>query len=223
MVSHPYMLSRNNEETDANWLARQRAELLEAEATILKETGQSHRFLAYPYGEFNAQIKAMLVEEGYVGFAQNSGAVGYNSDFHALPRYPLAGIYARLETARVKFNSLAFNVELLEPDSPVTELERPEALLKFNLSGINSSQLGCYDNGQAMTLTWETEKRVCCGYRPLMHTVIDDGATYVPPPRRRTTDTSGIPCPGLNPGRPVRAGQSRSSSFCTIRFCTSST
>ena len=52
-----------------------RAELLEAEATILKETGQSHRFLAYPYGEFNAQIKAMLVEEGYVGFAQNSGAV----------------------------------------------------------------------------------------------------------------------------------------------------
>ena len=155
MVSHPYMLSRNDEETDAKWLERQRAELLEAEATILKKTGQSHRFLAYPYGEFNAQLKAMLVEEDYVGFAQNSGAVGYNSDFHALPRYPLAGIYARLETARVKFNSLAFDVELLEPDSPVTELERPGALLRFNLSDISPSQLGCYDNGEAMTLEWE--------------------------------------------------------------------
>ena len=158
MVSHPYMLSRNAEETDANWLARQRAELLEAEATILKETGQSHRFLAYPYGEFNAQIKAMLAEEGYVGFAQNSGAVGYSSDFHALPRYPLAGIYARLETARVKFSTLAFDVELLEPDSPVTELERPEALLRFNLNRISPSQLGCYDNGKAMTLTWENRE-----------------------------------------------------------------
>ena len=97
------MLSRNNEETDANWLARQRAELLEAEDTILKETGQSHRFLAYPYGEFNAQIKAMLVEEGYVGFAQNSGS-RLQLNFHALPRYPLAGIYARLEArGKVQF------------------------------------------------------------------------------------------------------------------------
>ena len=92
MVSHPYMLSRNKEETDTSWLARQRGELLEAEATILRETGQSHRFLAYPYGEFDAQIKAMLGEEGYVGFAQNSGAIGYNSDFLALPRLSLIHI-----------------------------------------------------------------------------------------------------------------------------------
>lgn len=155
MVSHPYMLSRNKEETDSIWLARQRDELLEAEATILRETGQSHRFLAYPYGEFNAQIKAMLVEEGFVGFAQNSGAIGYNSDFLALPRFPLAGIYAQLETARVKFNSLAFDVELLEPDSPVTELDRPEALLRFDLNGIGRSQLRCYDEGQALILHWE--------------------------------------------------------------------
>ena len=155
MVSHPYMLSRNKEETNTSWLARQRSELLEAEATILRETGQSHRFLAYPYGEFDAQIKAMLGEEGYVGFAQNSGAIGYNSDFLALPRYPLAGIYAQLETARVKFNSLAFDVELLEPESPVTELDRPEALVRFNLNGISQSQLRCYDEGQALTLHWE--------------------------------------------------------------------
>ena len=155
MVSHPYMLSRDKEETNTSWLARQRSELLEAEATILRETGQSHRFLAYPYGEFDAQIKAMLGEEGYVGFAQNSGAIGYNSDFLALPRYPLAGIYARLETARVKFNSLAFDVELLEPESPVTELERPEALLRFNLNEISQSQLRCYDEGQALVLHWE--------------------------------------------------------------------
>ena len=47
MVSHP-MLSRNNEETDANWLARQRAELLEAEDTILKETGKAIAFLPIP-------------------------------------------------------------------------------------------------------------------------------------------------------------------------------
>ena len=157
LVSHPYMLSRESQETDVDWLERQRNELLEAEATILKETGQSHRFLAYPFGEFNAEIQSMLVEEGFIGFAQNSGAIGYSSDFQALPRFPMAGIYARLDTAQVKFNSLAFDVELIEPGSPVTDLESPEALLRFNLKGLSPSQINCYDDGEKLNLSWEDQ------------------------------------------------------------------
>ena len=157
LVSHSYMLSRDIQETDVSWLERQRSELLEAEATILKETGQSHRFLAYPYGEFNAEIKSMIREEGFIGFAQNSGAISFSSDFSALPRFPMAGIYARLDTAQVKFNSLAFEVDLLEPSSPVTELTRPEALLRFNLDGVNPRQINCYDDGKMMDLRWEDQ------------------------------------------------------------------
>ena len=157
LVSHPYMLSRDIQETDVSWLERQRSELLEAEATILKETGQSHRFLAYPYGEFNAEIKSMIREEGFIGFAQNSGAISFGSDFSALPRFPMAGVYARLDTAQVKFNSLAFEVDLLEPSSPVTEFTRPEALLRFKLDGVNPRQINCYDDGKMMDLRWEDQ------------------------------------------------------------------
>ena len=155
MVYHPYMLEHEDQETEVQWLARQREELLTAEATITAETGQNHRFLAYPYGEFNAELKMMLAEEGFVGFAQNSGAVGFHSDFLALPRYPLASIYADLGTARTKFASLAFNVELLDPLSPVTITRAPGALMKFTQGEYNLDQIGCFADGEALTLDWE--------------------------------------------------------------------
>jgi len=155
MVYHPYMLEHEGQETDDQWLARQRAELLTAEATITAETGQNHRFLAYPYGEFNAELKTMLAEEGFVGFAQNSGAAGFQSDFLALPRYPLASIYANLDTARTKFASLAFNVELLDPLTPVTNTRSPGALLKFNQGEYNLEQIGCFADSEPLALDWE--------------------------------------------------------------------
>ena len=155
MVYHPYMLEHEGQETDDQWLARQRAELLTAEATITAETGQNHRFLAYPYGEFNAELKTMLAEEGFVGFAQNSGAAGFQSNFLALPRYPLASIYANLDTARTKFASLAFNVELLDPLTPVTNTRSPGALLKFNQGEYDLEQIGCFADGEPLTLDWK--------------------------------------------------------------------
>ncbi len=101
MEDHPYMLTKQAGEDDQQWLRQLRRNLQQAEQTIEAETGQSHHYLAYPYGEFNQEIKDMLAELNYIGLAQNSGAVGYNSDWLALPRFPLASIYANLETASI--------------------------------------------------------------------------------------------------------------------------
>ncbi len=154
MVSHPYMLERLDDESDTQWLTRQREELLAAEDRIEEQTGQKLGYLAYPYGEFDLVIKDMLAEEGFTGFAQNSGAIGWDSDFLALPRYPLASIYANLETARIKLDSLAFSVELVEPLSPITRDASPEVTLRFHDGAYNRSQIGCFANSQAMTLEW---------------------------------------------------------------------
>ncbi len=154
LVTHPYMLNRAEAENDQEWLQRLREELLEAEATSERETGQSHRYLAYPYGEFDPAIKHMIAEEGFIGFAQNSGAMGYQSDFLALPRYPLGSIYANLDTARIKFDSLAFDIELQEPLSPVTQELSPSVTLKFNDGPYNRSQIGCFANSQPMQMEW---------------------------------------------------------------------
>jgi hypothetical protein len=154
MVEHPYLLERLPNENQQQWLARRRQELLAAEQTIDAETGQSHRYLAYPYGEFDPALKAMLAEEGFVGLAQNSGAVGFNSDFLALPRYPLASIYANLDTARTKFETLAFNVELIEPESPVTKDRSPTVTLKFGAGDYQLSQIGCFANSRPLPMEW---------------------------------------------------------------------
>ena len=155
MVDHPYMLNRLNGENQQQWLERQRMEILEAEETIERETSQSHRYLAYPYGEFNPAIKSMLEKLDFIGLAQNSGAVGFNSDFQALPRYPLASIYANLDTARSKFDSKAFNVKLVRPASPEVSGRNPSVTLEFAPGNYNFSQIGCFANSEPIPLNWQ--------------------------------------------------------------------
>lgn len=154
MVDHPYMLEAEETESDEQRLARLRKELLEAEQRIETETGQSHRYLAYPYGEYEPAIKSLLAELGFVGLAQNSGAVGPKSDFLALPRFPLASIYANLDTAKIKFSSLPFSVKQLQPESPVTSSRSPSVTLKFEEGKYRLNQLGCFANSKAIPMTW---------------------------------------------------------------------
>jgi peptidoglycan/xylan/chitin deacetylase (PgdA/CDA1 family) len=154
MVEHPYMLDKSTDQDDATWLANQRQELLQAQNRIKTETGQDHKLFAYPYGEYNDEIKFMIEAQGFVGFAQNSGAVNEYSDMSALPRFPLASIYANLATAGNKFLSKAFNVSLLTPLSPVTTNSRPSATLQFSPGDYSLAQIGCFYNSKAMSLNW---------------------------------------------------------------------
>ena len=157
MVEHPHMLNREESENDGSWIERLREELLRAEQSIVEHTGQSHRFLAYPYGEFDPAIKDMLRDLDFVGFAQNSGAIGPGSDFLALPRYPLAGSFADLESASLKFATLPFNVRIVEPESPVTDAPSPTATLQFlpaQAGSYDLGSLGCFANSQAIPMVW---------------------------------------------------------------------
>ena len=153
MVNHPHMVDALPGESNADRLARLRAELLEAQARIKAETGQDHKIMAYPYGEFDDDITAMIAELGFVALAQNSGAVGYYSDFTSLPRYPLAASFADIESARTKLDSLAFQVLAHSPRSPVTASKNPPVTLQL-AGDFNVSQLGCYANGKPLTLQW---------------------------------------------------------------------
>ena len=157
MVEHPHMLERAEGESETMWIERLREELLRAERVILEHTGQSYRYLAYPYGEYNPAIKDMLRELDFIGFAQNSGVIGPSSDFLALPRYPLAGNFADLESASLKFATLPFNVRILEPESPVTNAPNPAVTLKFSpaqTGAYDLARLGCFANSQPLALTW---------------------------------------------------------------------
>lgn len=166
LVEHPYMLDKLPEETDANWINRMRQEIQEAQKTIVSHTGQDNKFLAYPYGEYNNNIKDLSKELGFIGFAQNSGAIGFDSDFLALPRFPLASIYANLNTAKVKFGTKAFNVKQLSPLSPVTSESRPTARLKFSSGDYRLEQIACFSNSEAMNISWSGTEEGVLTIRP---------------------------------------------------------
>ena len=153
MVYHSHMVDSQAGESDAERIARLREELLTAQRHIEQETGQSHMIMAYPYGEYDDDITAMIEEEGFVALAQSSGAVDYYPDFTALSRYPLAGSFADIESAATKLQSLAFEVQEVNPRTPVTDSRNPGVTLQL-AGDFNVSQLGCYASGQPLEMEW---------------------------------------------------------------------
>jgi peptidoglycan/xylan/chitin deacetylase (PgdA/CDA1 family) len=153
LVNHPHMIDALPGESNADRLQRLREELMYAQQRIKDETGQDHKIMAYPYGEFDNDILAMIEDLGFIGLAQNSGAVGYHSDFAALPRFPLAGFYSDIDSASTKLQSLAFEIKMQEPRSPITDSRRPAVTLQL-AGDFNVAQLGCYAGGEPLTLDW---------------------------------------------------------------------
>jgi biofilm PGA synthesis lipoprotein PgaB len=154
MVNHPHMIDALDGETTAQRIQRLRTELLQAQETIREQTGQDHRFMAYPYGEYDQDIKQLLTDLGFDAFGQQSGAIGYHSDFLALPRYPFGGSYTDLQDFRQKTKTLAFNVLGASPDSPITEDKSPSVTVKFGPGEYHINELACYAGGQPMTMEW---------------------------------------------------------------------
>ncbi len=150
-VTHPYLLQRNPGESDDEWLEAVRKEILDAESRILEETGQNHRLLAYPYGEYNLALQALVRELGFIGIAQHSGPINSSSDFTALPRFPLSGIYSSMNTYPEKMMSLAFALDQVTPLSPVTDEKSPTATLDFADDQQGLSQINCFNNNEIIT------------------------------------------------------------------------
>ncbi|MDT8399759.1 MAG: polysaccharide deacetylase family protein [Pseudomonadales bacterium] len=147
-VSHPYLLDKDPGESEAAWLQRISDEITLAEASIARETGHDHKLLAYPYGEYNSAIQALVRKLGYIGIAQHSGPINASSDFSALPRFPFSGIYASMNTFAIKVNSLAFKLLSVSPLDPTTSALSPSAQLVFAPGGYRMQELACYNNDQ---------------------------------------------------------------------------
>ena len=148
-ITHDYLLERKPGEDEAAWLARMEHEIVGAEQKLLEETGQSHKIYAYPFGEYDPATEALVKKLGYVAFAQHSGPINASSNFTALPRFPFSGSYAPIKTFAPKVMSLAFNVSISEPASPVTTETSPSAILDFN-GTYRLDALTCYVNDSTM-------------------------------------------------------------------------
>jgi peptidoglycan/xylan/chitin deacetylase (PgdA/CDA1 family) len=149
---HSHMLTKDIDESEENWLNRTLQDIENAESLLKQKLGYSMKYFAYPYGEFDSQLKTRLRNQGYVGFSQHSGAIASYSDFSALPRYPAAGRYSNIETLQVKLNSLAMPVTNISPKDPKIGLPFSNQKLIFTLKSedLTLQQINCFQNGQVL-------------------------------------------------------------------------
>lgn len=155
-MDHLHLLEKQAGESEQAWLARIWQNITDAEAALKKHTGQSLKYLAYPFGEYNQVLAAKLSENGYTAFGQHSGAVGTFSDMTAIARFPAAGPYARLDTLKTKMASLAMPVTGTSVSDPQMDKRKLSDDVKVTLdkhaaNDVRLSQLACYYQGETLT------------------------------------------------------------------------
>lgn len=123
--------------------------ILNAEQIIKDKLDQNHKMLAYPYGEYNEQIKKLIKELGFVGFAQHSGAINEYSDLTALTRFPANGIYANPKTLKNKINSLPFNIKSITPNDTAPTENNSTMRVELIDKDFYTSQLACFVTGSS--------------------------------------------------------------------------
>lgn len=154
-LDHLHMLDKKPDESQQQWLNRVWQNVEQAEAQITEHTGESLKYLAYPFGEYNEVLATQLKKHGYIGFGQHSGGIGVTSDFTALPRFPAAGNYANMQSLKTKIASLAMPVidnSMKNPESNARTLDKP---LSFTVTGddVGINRMACYFQGDALPVS----------------------------------------------------------------------
>lgn len=140
-------LARRIDESQADWEQRADNSLDRAQAILQDRLGIDVPMFAYPYGEFDAALEEKLSTRNWIGYGQQSGAVGATSGKTRLPRFPMANAYGQLGSLKDKLLSKALPVNandlptgVLADNPPTLEFKLPETL--------NVSQLSCFASGQ---------------------------------------------------------------------------
>ena len=156
-MNHEHMTQLEPGESKADWHSRIKQNILEAEHRILTETGQSHKWLAYPYGEFNNELETLVEALGFIGIGQQSGAIGASTKLSRIPRYPAAGQYADLANLAQKLRTLAFDItHYLSADQQITD-NPPTLRLQIKVNDFLPGQLRCYAGTEALEPEWLNE------------------------------------------------------------------
>ncbi|MBL3556558.1 polysaccharide deacetylase family protein [Marinobacter sp. JB05H06] len=143
---HGHLAKRPDESQD-DWAQRVESSLDIAQETLADRLGIDVPMFAYPYGEFDEALEEKISERGWLGYGQQSGAIGATSGATRLPRFPMANAYGQLNSLKDKLRSKALPVDADELPDGVIENNPPT--LEFTLQdGISPDRLSCFASGQ---------------------------------------------------------------------------
>ncbi|REG81432.1 polysaccharide deacetylase family protein [Marinomonas pollencensis] len=160
-INHPYMLRKEEGETNDQWLARMTNEVDTVETILNEQLGHSPKMLAYPYGESSDVIRAMVKERGLMAFGQQSGVVSAESNFEDLPRFPASGRFAKLSSLKVKLASMPMPLLGEKTDGDFAGDQPVSIRLTFKQGKYRLKDLACYVSGQGKaSLDWLDKNEV---------------------------------------------------------------
>ncbi len=155
--THTHMTWQQAGESKSQWLERQKKDVLAAQAALDSALdGEQPQHFAYPYGEFNPQLAALLEQLDFIAFGQHSGPWGANTPSAAIPRFPASGHYANLTTLKTKLLSLPLPARTVEPASMVLEKGSDEVAVELSVRDIDDFSidgLNCFYQGQQINPT----------------------------------------------------------------------
>ncbi len=156
-ASHGHLIRLGPGESEATWRARVRDDIVAGQARLDAELTRPDDYFAYPYGEFDAPLQAIVAELGLVAFGQQSGAIGPSSGLGELPRYPMATGYDSLASLAEKLRTRALPVRVIEPSTHVLAARAAAPALRVELPAgpYRRDALTCYVAGQEpATIAW---------------------------------------------------------------------
>lgn len=148
--AHEHLIRRRDGESREAWLARAREDIETGARRLNEETGMDNRLFAWPYGEYNLALDELAEDLDMIAFTQASGAVGSLQDRQRLPRFPVAGDYASLDSLKDKLDALPLPVtgeDPAEPERPA-DARRPQLELTVARGPFDLDRLTCFVSGQ---------------------------------------------------------------------------
>lgn len=154
---HHRLAVPNAGENQTQWRERVKADILLAEQQLEEKLGVRRNWVAYPYGDFSAELEKLVAELGFIGIGQQSGAVGAGVSLTRIPRYPSSSQYAAIKHFAPKLKTLALPVTDYAGADPVSKQNPPLLKLSVDTQDFKPKALNCFFNGEAITLHWLDE------------------------------------------------------------------
>ncbi|WP_159560037.1 polysaccharide deacetylase family protein [Alcanivorax sp. S71-1-4] len=147
---HAHLVRRQDGESARAWAQRVRADIEQAQALLSDWLGEPPpRYVAYPYGEQDEAVRALLRDLDYLGFAQRSGAVDADTDWQNIPRIPVNRHYADWDSLGDKVRALPMPVRDVSPAGGVTTEKRPVLTMRLPASWADRN-VNCFAGGAAV-------------------------------------------------------------------------
>lgn len=168
--THAHLVRRLNDESSQQWRARVTTEIRGAQERLIAELDSAViPVLAYPYGEYTADLKTVVSELGLYAMGQHSGALGADTDWLAAPRFPVATGFDSLDEFAARAIARALPVRESGAEKHVLAGDESSPPLRLTLGGgdFRRAELACYASNQGrMRLEWLDVERGLFEIRP---------------------------------------------------------